>query len=117
MKFLCLNIETKKELRDKINFLTEELDNEKKERIELQKIVAHRREKFPFDIGQKVYDLQLRTSKGRYTKTNPSIEHSLINELIVDEENYFGLVTRYKKHDVFTSYDAAYTYFVGLWSK
>ena len=57
---------------------------------------------YPFALGQVVYDLQLRSSKGRFTKTKASREHSLINEVVVDKKNYFGLVDRYASNDVFT---------------
>ena len=57
--------------------------------------------KYPFEMGQTVYDLQLRSSKGRFTKTKASREHSLINEVVVDKKNYFGLVDRYASKDVF----------------
>lgn len=65
---------------------------------------------FPFKLGQVVYDLQLRSSKGRYTKTKPSIEHSVVNEIVVDKKNYFGLVDRYLANDVFTSLTDAEAY-------
>ena len=58
--------------------------------------------KYPFEMGQTVYDLQLRSSKGRFTKTKASREHSLINEVVVDKKNYFNLVDRYTSNDVFT---------------
>lgn len=57
---------------------------------------------YPFALGQVVYDLQLRSSKGRFTKTKASREHSLINEVVVDKKNYFSLVDRYNNKDVFT---------------
>ena len=62
---------------------------------------------FPFTLGQKVYDVQLRNAKGRYAKKNASLEHSRINTVIVDEKNYFGLVDRYRRQDVFFDYDVA----------
>ena len=62
---------------------------------------------FPFALGQTVYDVQLRNKNGRYAKRNASLEHSLINEVVVDEKNYFGLVDRLKKNDVFFDYESA----------
>lgn len=56
---------------------------------------------YPFEIGQTVYDVQLRSAKGRFTKTKASREHSLINEVVVDKKNYFNLVDRYNAQDVF----------------
>ena len=72
--------------------------------------IIEMKSKFPFDLGQVVYDVQLRSAKGRFTKIKPSIEHSLINEVIVDKRNYFGLVERYNNRDVFITYEAAETH-------
>ena len=58
-------------------------------------------EMFPFKLGQTVYDVALKNDKGRYTKANPSIEHSTITEVVVDEKNYFSLVKRLGRNDVF----------------
>ena len=69
---------------------------------DLSNELVEMKSKFPFDLGQVVYDLQLRSSKGRFTKTKASREHSLINEVVVDKKNYFGLVDRYASNDVFT---------------
>lgn len=73
----------------------------------LQDTVASYRAKYPFEIGQVVYDVQLRSSKGRFTKTKASREHSIINEVIVDKKNYFNLVDRYNNLDVFTTLEKA----------
>ena len=62
---------------------------------------------FPFTLGQTVYDVQLRNEQGRYATKNASIEHSRINEVVVNKQNYFGLVDRYHRNDVFFDYDAA----------
>ena len=62
---------------------------------------------YPFEFGQVVYDVQLRNEKGHFTKVNASREHSKINEVIVDKKNYFNLVDRYNKQDVFTSMEEA----------
>lgn len=62
---------------------------------------------YPLTIGQTVYDVQLRSSKGRFTKTKASREHSYINEVIVDKKNYFNLVERLNAKDVFTTLGAA----------
>ena len=70
--------------------------------VKLSEALAEMQGKYPFKMGQTVYDLQLRSSKGRFTKTKASREHSLINEVVVDKKNYFGLVDRYASKDVFT---------------
>ena len=93
MKIFGREFKTRKELKATINKLENELDT--------------MREAFPFFIGQTVYDVQLRNEKGRYAKKNVSLEHSLINEVVVDEKNYFGLVERYKRNDVFFHYESA----------
>lgn len=96
MKIFGREFKTRKELKATINKLENELDT--------------MRESFPFFIGQTVYDVQLRNEKGRYAKKNVSLEHSLINEVVVDEKNYFGLVERYKRNDVFFYYESARAY-------
>lgn len=75
--------------------------------VKLADALADMRSKYPFDIGQVVYDVQLRSSKGRFTKTKASREHSYINEVVVDKKNYFNLVDRLAGNDVFTNKTAA----------
>lgn len=62
---------------------------------------------YPFQIGQTVYDVQLRNEKGRYTKTNPVCEYSKVNEVVVDKKNYFNLVDRLNAKDVFLTPEEA----------
>ena len=108
MKIFGLTIMTEKEVT-KINEAHEEALREKQFMSDYyehgqylaEEEINRLREMFPFDLGQVVYDLQLKSAKGRYTKTKPSFEHSVINKVTVDEKNYFGLVTRYNNHDVF----------------
>ena len=88
-----------------------------KTKKELKRELAAMKEVFPFDLGQTVYDLQLKNSKGRYAKANPSLEYSTISEVTVEEKNYFGLVNRYKKNDVFTEYSAAEEYLKSICTK
>jgi hypothetical protein len=68
------------------------------------------KEMFPLVLGQTVYDVALKNDKGRYTKTNPSSEYSTITAVVVDEKNYFSLVKRYRRQDVFVDYCAAVNY-------
>lgn len=77
---------------------------------ELKKELAFMKNMFPFEIGQTVYDIALKNSKGRYSKTNPSFEHCEINEVVVSDKNYFSLANRYKNNDVFKTCGAAVTY-------
>ena len=76
-------------------------------------VIAHEHELrtlksvFPFDLGQRVYDIALKDAKGKFTKTKPSLKYSIINEVLVDEKNYFGLVKRLHRKDVFTERETA----------
>lgn len=93
MKIFGKEFKTKKELMADIAMLRDELD-----------AMNHA---FPLVLGQTVYDVQLKNDKGRYAKKNASLDHSVINEVIVDTKNYFGLVERYLRQDVFLDYDTA----------
>ena len=93
MKIFGIEFKTKKELKAEVAQL--------KEKMGFMELT------FPFTLGQTVYDVQLRNKNGKYTKKNASLEHSLINEVVVDTKNYFGLVERYNKYDVFTDYENA----------
>ena len=123
MNIFGIDITTKKDLKNIIAELEEEvmaLDTEIDElETELDALEAKNeklieelsdlQDVFPFSLGQVVYDVALKDSKGRYTKTNPSIKHSTITAVTVDEKNYFSLVERLKRNDVFfddaTAYD------------
>lgn len=90
-----------------VKMLSETVDRVTQEAIDLRYRLDEFMSTYPFRIGETVYDLQLRNDKGRYTKKNPSYEHSVINEVVVDEKNYFKLVARYNAFDVFkTRFDA-----------
>ena len=93
MKILGINLETKNELKKKNVALMGELE----EMLEM----------FPFKLGQTVYDVALKNNKGRYTKSNASAEYSTITEVVVDDKNYFSLVKRLRRNDVFFDYDSA----------
>lgn len=100
MKIFSINFTTKKDLKKRVaeleaenEILYDELDGVAKD--------------FPFDLGQVVYDVALKNAQGRYTKTKPSREHSTITEVEVNEKNYFSLVKRLKRNDVFFSYEDA----------
>jgi hypothetical protein len=93
MKIFGITFTTKKELKAINASLMDELDR--------------KLEDFPFELGQKVYDVALKNAQGRYTKTRPSREHSTITEVVVDEKNYFSLVNRMKRNDVFFNHEDA----------
>lgn len=80
------------------------------ELIERTKEFYQLREMFPLDLGQVVYDVVLKDAKGRFTKTAPSLEYSTVNLIEVDEQNYFGLVERMKRNDIFVDPEAAEAY-------
>ena len=100
---------TKKKLKKDLAHAEQQLQNCEKLYNEVLKECAVLSEallayevKYPLELGQVVYDVQLRSSKGRFTKTKASREHSIINEVVVDKKNYFGLVDRIASKDVFT---------------
>ena len=108
---------TKKQLKKQIAELEQDnidLGNEVKC---LTEVVDTYNKKFPFDFGETVYDVQLRGENGRYTKKNPSREHSVVNEVIVDKKNYFNLVDRYNQKDVFTELKLAEEYLDSICTK
>lgn len=105
---------SKKALRKKIADLeaqlmdAEGMNDELNERIHyINETLEFYQDTFPFELGEVVYDVQLRGANGRYTKTKASKEHSVINEVEVDEKNYFKLVERYRNHDVFLARETA----------
>ena len=103
MKIFGIEFKTRKELKKEIATLEANL-------WAATESLANLNEEFPFTLGQTLYDIQLRDGKGRYTTANPSLEYSLINEVVVDEKNYFGLVERYRRMDVFKEYSKAKKY-------
>lgn len=103
MKIFGINLITKKELKAKNSILEHRVSK-------LEDIIKSMRETFPFELGSTVYDVQLRNEKGRYAKKNVSLEHSIINDVVIDTKNYFNLVERYKRNDVFLSREDADVY-------
>lgn len=103
MKIFGIEFTTKKDLLNVISTLEEDLEAAEDELAEL-------REEFPFFMGQVVYDVALKNAQGRYTRTKPSREHSTITEVEVTEKNYFGLVNRFNRKDVFFDRDTAEAY-------
>lgn len=112
MKIFGFEFTTKRERELKQMFL-ETYNNweaAEEELIERTKEFYQLREMFPLDFGQVVYDVVLKDAKGRFTKTEPSLEYSTVNLIEVDEQNYFGLVERMKRNDVFVDPEAAEAY-------
>lgn len=128
MKIFGITIETKKELRaknteldafntkllkrnieltDKVNGLAKVLDTANDE-------LHFMKQMFPFELDQVVFDVALKSAQGKYTKKNPSFEHSTIAEVAVNEKNYFSLVKRLKNNDVFFTRDEAVKYLTSV---
>ena len=114
MKFLWFNVETKGELRARIA----ELEFENNEIRKYNEDIANEYEKirtyYPLDLSATMYDVQLRSEDGKYTRTKASREHSLINEVIVTEANYFKLKKRMLKNDVFFRKEDAEKYLTDI---
>lgn len=110
MKIFGINFETKRFLRNTISDLAMDLDCCEGALEACEDELTHMQQQFPFDLYQIVYDVALKNDKGRYTKTNPSLAYSTITEVVVDEKNYFSLVERFRRNDVFISYKDAEAY-------
>ena len=110
MKFLWFNVETKKELRAKNAILEKNLGYLETEVKELIQELAHYKTTFPLTIGDTVCDIQLRNANGRFAKKNASRQHSYYNKVVVTKSNYFSLVDRFFKNDVFITEDEANKY-------
>ena len=106
MKIFGITFETKRELKTRLEKNINELLNEV---FELEDALMRKEDMFPFYLGQIVYDVA-KNEKGRYTTVNPSREHCTITEVEVNDKNYFKLVKRYEKNDVFFSRDGAEAY-------
>lgn len=113
MKIFGLTITTKDvdSIIDSLNVTIEELQEENEDLgisvKELEGELAQMQEKYPFEMGDTVYDVALKNAQGRYTRTKPSFEYSTITAVTVDEKNYFSLVKRYRRNDVFFTEEAA----------
>ena len=110
MKIFGLNIETKKELKEQISQLNYEVGCLEDDLDLANDEYNYLRHQFPFDLYQVVFDLTLKDAQGKYTKTNPYLEHSTITEVTVTEKNYFKLVKRFESSDIFFTKEAAETY-------
>jgi hypothetical protein len=100
MKIFGLHVTTEKEYQRIIAELQAKIDED-------EEVLEAAFEEFPLVLGQKVYDIALKNDKGRYTKLNPSLEHCTITEVTVDEKNYFSLVKRFRRNDVFFTHEEA----------
>ena len=103
MKIFGLNITTAAKYEQTIRELKAKI-------VEKEELLEAAFEIFPLVPGQVVYDIALKDAKGRFTKTEPSLEHSTITPVEVDEQNYFSLVDRMKRNDVFVDFNEAERY-------
>lgn len=74
---------------------------------ELSETLEQYKATFPFMLNDTVYELELRSAKGRFTKTKPSIDQSKIVEHVVDTKNYFNLVKKYEEKLLFKTLEGA----------
>lgn len=95
------------ELEALIKYKDEQIEEIVEYNDELAEALEEMQSMYPFNLGDVVFDVQLRSSTGRFTKTKPSREHCIINEVVVDKKNYFNLVNRLASKDVFFTLDAA----------
>ncbi len=107
MKIFGINIATKRELRARISDLEDQNNQIRKYNDEIADAYEMLKAAYPLDIGATMYDVQLRGEDGEYTRTKASRDHSLINEVLVTEANYFKLKKRMLKNDVFFTLDHA----------
>jgi hypothetical protein len=99
MTIFGLHVTTKKKYQELLDTLAEN-----------EEVLEAAFEAFPLVIGQTVYDVAFKNDKGRYTKTKPSLEHSTITPVEVTEKNYFSLVNRFRRNDVFFTQEEAEEY-------
>lgn len=114
MKIFGINIQTKKELRARISDLEAQNNQIRKYNEDIANEYEKIRTYYPLDIGATMYDVQLRGEDGKYTRTKASREHSLINEVIVTEANYFKLKKRMLKNDIFFTKEEAEEYLTDI---
>lgn len=74
---------------------------------ELADKVEHMLYQYPITCGETLYEVCLRNEKGRFTKTNPSKEHSYIEATVVDTKNYFKLAEKYRANQLFLTEESA----------
>ena len=103
MNIFGLHITTEKKYNKMITELQAKIDED-------NKVMEAAFEEFPLVLGQTVYDIALKNASGRYTKLKPSIEHSTVTPVEVNEKNYFSLVKRFRRNDVFFTQNEAEEY-------
>ena len=114
MKIFGINFTTKKELRAENDMLCDKNAKLISRVKDLSNALDYANDelhymqcRFPLELDQVVFDVALKSAQGKYTKKNPSFEHSTITEVVVNEKNYFSLVKRLNNFDVFFTREAA----------
>ena len=107
MKIFGLNITTVAKYEQTIAELKAKITELEDKLAEDEEVIEAAFEAFPLVLGQTVYDVALKNAKGRYTRVNPVLEYCTITEVVVDIKNYFGLVERLRRNDVFYTREEA----------
>ena len=114
MKIFGKTIMTRKRLKEDIAILEMQLervrDASKDMRLRctmLEADVDYMKSMFPFMLEDTVFEIQLKDSKGRFTKTKADRTQSGVIEIVADTKNYFKLVERYRAGNIFLSFEDA----------
>lgn len=95
MKIFGINIQTKKELKQEIKRLKNDLIEAEAEIENCEEVLDYIGSRFPFDLDVELFEVQLKNKNGKFTTTRPSKEHSVIVPVVVTEKNYFRLVKKF----------------------
>lgn len=63
--------------------------------------LAKQKRLFPVGIGDVVYDITLKDKEGKFTTEKPCLETSAVKPVKVTEGNFFDIIRRIEKKDVF----------------
>ena len=95
MKIFGINIQTKKELKQEIERLRNNLIEAEAEIENCEEVLEYIRSRFPFDLDLEVFEVQLKNKNGKFTTAKPSKEHSVVVPVMVTEKNYFRLAKKF----------------------
>jgi hypothetical protein len=95
MKIFGINIQTKKELKEEIKRLKNDLSEAEAEIENCDELLEYIRYSLPFDLDMTVFEVQLKNKNGKFTTARPSKEHSVIVPVVVTEKNYFRLAKKF----------------------
>lgn len=100
MRIFGIQFETRRELKAKVQRLTDCLEQER-EAIAVD---------FPIPMGATTYEVKLKGANGRFTTTKASKQHSVINEIIATPQNYFKLREKWFNGTLFLYSEDAHNY-------